>query len=69
MRISGEMAGMMGKQGGQNASPLTGRNSAAARNVVGWSRSPYPPATFRALHVTTRMAARCGRRADVPSDS
>jgi len=57
MRISGEMAGMMGKQGGQNASafdwagrgdktppPLTGPESAAARMWWAGSRSPYPPA-------------------------
>src|SRR5439155_347402 len=53
MRISGEMAGMMGKQGGQNASAFDWAGKCSGAHVVGWESVTVPAGTFRALHVTT----------------
>ncbi|OLB58453.1 MAG: hypothetical protein AUI13_06880 [Gemmatimonadetes bacterium 13_2_20CM_2_69_23] len=53
MRISGEMAGMMGKQGGQNASAFDWAGKCGGAHVVGWESVTVPAGTFRALHVTT----------------
>src|SRR5439155_8804275 len=54
MRISGEMAGMMGKQGGQNASAFDWAAKCTGAHVVGWESVTVPAGTFRALHVTTQ---------------
>lgn len=52
MKLSGDMAGMVGKQGGQtSAFDWAGR--CAGAHVVGWESVTVPAGTFRALHVTT----------------
>src|SRR5213592_2180943 len=48
MRISGEMAGMMGKQGGQNASAFDWAGKCGGAHVVGWESVTVPAGTFRA---------------------
>src|SRR2546421_10943254 len=53
MRISGEMAGMMGKQAGQNASAFDWAAKCSGAHVVGWESVTVPAGTFRALPVAT----------------
>jgi|SRR5439155_9834376 len=53
MKISGEMAGMMGQQGRQNTSAFDWASRCSGAHVVGWESVTVPAGTFRALHVTT----------------
>src|SRR6266568_393642 len=66
MRISGEMAGMMGKQGGQNASAFDWAGKCSGARVVGWESVTVPAGTFRALHVTTEDGGEVWASRDVP---
>ena len=66
MRISGEMAGMMGKQGGQNASAFDWAGKCGGAHVVGWESVTVPAGTFRALHVTTEDGGEVWASRDVP---
>src|SRR2546427_10978364 len=53
MRISGEMAGMMGKQGGQNASAFGWAGKCGGAHVGGWESVTVAGGTVRGLDVTT----------------
>jgi hypothetical protein len=65
MKISGDMAGMVGKQGGQtSAFDWAGRCSGA--HVVGWESVTVPAGTFRALHVTTDDGGEVWASREVP---
>src|SRR5207245_9238266 len=66
MRISGEMAGMMGKQGGQTASAFDWAGKCGGAHVVGWESVTVPAGTFRALHVTTEDGGEVWASRDVP---
>src|SRR5713226_5603033 len=66
MRISGEMAGMMGKQGGQNASAFDWAGKCSGAHVVGWESVTVPAGTFRALHLTTEDGGDVWASRDVP---
>jgi hypothetical protein len=66
MRISGEMAGMMGQQAGKNASALDWGARCGGAHVVGWESVTVPAGTFRALHVTTEDGGELWASRDVP---
>src|SRR2546427_4929197 len=53
MRISGEMAGMMGKPGGQKASAFDWAGNRSGAHVVGLEPVTVTARPFLALHVTT----------------
>jgi len=66
MRISGEMAGMMGKQGRQNTSAFDWAGKCSGAHVVGWESVTVPAGTFRALHVTTEDGGEVWASREVP---
>ena len=66
MRLSGEMAGMMGKQGRQNASAFDWAGRCGGAHVVGWESVTVPAGTFRALHMTTDDGGEVWASRDVP---
>jgi len=66
MRLSGEMAGMMGKQGRQNASAFDWAGKCSGAHVVGWEPVTVPAGTFRALHMTTDDGGEVWASRDVP---
>src|ERR1044071_8129879 len=51
MRISGEMAGMMGQKPGQDNAAFDWASRCSGAHVVGWESVTVPAGTFRALHV------------------
>lgn len=53
MKVSGEMAGMMGEKGRQNTEAFDWAARCQSARVVGWESVTVPAGTFRALHVTT----------------
>jgi len=65
MRISGEMAGMMGQKPGQN-SAFDWASRCSGAHVVGWESVAVPAGTFRALHVTTDDEGEVWAARDVP---
>src|SRR2546425_6862157 len=66
MRISGEMAGMMGQKGGQNTSAFDWASRCSGAHVVGWESVTVPAGTFRALHVTTDDGGEVWASRDIP---
>ncbi len=66
MKMSGEMAGMMGKQGRQNTSAFDWAGRCSGAHVVGWESVSVPAGTFRALHVTTDDGGEVWASRDVP---
>src|SRR6266446_1651624 len=66
MKMSGEMAGMMGKQGRQNTSAFDWAGRCSGAHVVGWESVTVPAGTFRALHVTTDDEGEVWAARDVP---
>ena len=66
MRISGEMAGMMGKEGRQNTSAFDWAGRCSGAHVVGWESVTVPAGTFRALHVTTEDGGEVWASREVP---
>jgi hypothetical protein len=66
MRISGEMAGMMGQKPGQDNSAFDWASRCSGAHVVGWESVTVPAGTFRALHVTTDDAGEVWASRDVP---
>src|SRR2546430_17122829 len=66
MKIPGPMAGMIGKQAGQNASPFDWAARCSGAPVVGWGSVTVPAGTFRALHVATDDRAEVWGSRDVP---
>jgi hypothetical protein len=53
MRVSGQMAGMMGQKGGHDNYIFDWAARCTAAHIVGWQSITVPAGTFRALHVTT----------------
>jgi hypothetical protein len=66
MRISGEMAGMMGQTPGQDNSAFDWASRCGGAHVVGWESVTVPAGTFRALHVTTDDGGEVWASRDVP---
>ena len=66
MRISGEMAGMMGQKPGQDNAAFDWASRCSGAHVVGWESVTVPAGTFRALHVTTDDAGEVWAARDVP---
>jgi hypothetical protein len=66
MRISGEMAGMMGQKGGQNTSAFDWAGRCSGAHVVGWESVTVPAGTFRALHLTTDDGGEVWASREVP---
>jgi hypothetical protein len=66
MRLSGEMAGMMGQKPGQDNSAFDWASRCSSAHVVGWESVTVPAGTFRALHVTTDDAGEVWASRDVP---
>jgi len=66
MRISGEMAGMMGQKGGENTSAFDWASRCSGAHVVGWESVTVPAGTFRALHVTTEDGGEVWASREVP---
>ena len=66
MRISGEMAGMMGQKPGQDNAAFDWASRCSGAHVVGWESVTVPAGTFRALHVTTDDAGEVWATRDVP---
>jgi hypothetical protein len=52
MKVSGQMAAMMGQSGGQGSSAFDWAAHCTSARVVGWESVIVPAGTFRALHVT-----------------
>jgi hypothetical protein len=66
MKVSGEMAGMMGQKAGQNTTALDWAARCNGARVVGWESVTVPAGTFRALHVTTADGGEVWASRDVP---
>jgi hypothetical protein len=66
MKISGQMAGMVGKQGSQNTSAFDWAGKCSGAHVVGWESVTVPAGTFRALHVTTDDGGELWASREVP---
>ena len=66
MKISGEMAGMVGKQGRDNTTAFDWAGRCSGAHVVGWESVTVPAGTFRALHVTTEDGGEVWASRDVP---
>jgi hypothetical protein len=66
MKISGQMAGMLGERAGQNnsASDWAGRCNAA--HVIGWESVTVPAGTFRALHVKADDGGEAWASTEIP---
>jgi hypothetical protein len=52
LKVSGQMAGMMGQREGQGSSAFDWAAHCTSAHVVGWESVTVPAGTFRALHVT-----------------
>src|SRR3989475_440548 len=66
MRISGEMAGMMGQKPGQDNAAFDWASRCSGAHVVGWESVTVPAGTFRALHVTTDDGGEVWASREVP---
>ena len=66
MRISGEMAGMMGQKPGHDNAAFDWASRCSGAHVVGWESVTVPAGTFRALHVTTDDTGEVWATRDVP---
>jgi hypothetical protein len=66
MRISGQMAGMVGQKGAQNASAFDWGAKCSGARVVGWESVTVPAGTFRALHLTMDDGGEVWASRDVP---
>src|SRR5438046_854926 len=66
MRISGQMAAMMGQNPGKDNSAFDWASRCSGAHVVGWESVTVPAGTFRALHVTTDDEGEVWASRDVP---
>src|SRR5437762_11052714 len=66
MKISGEMVGMVGKQGRDNTTAFDWAGRCSGAYVVGWESVTVPAGTFRALHVTTDDGGEVWASREVP---
>jgi len=53
VKVSGQMAAMMGEKGGQNNSVFDWAARCKSAHLVGWESVTVPAGTLRTLHVTT----------------
>src|SRR5437016_11099909 len=66
MKMSGEMVGMVGKQGRDNTTAFDWAGRCSGAHVVGWESVTVPAGTFRALHVTTDDGGEVWASREVP---
>ena len=66
MKVSGQMAGMMGRKEGQGSSAFDWAAHCTSARVVGWESVTVPAGTFRALHVTADDGTDVWGSRDVP---
>ncbi|HYL21936.1 MAG TPA: hypothetical protein VEU74_09240 [Gemmatimonadales bacterium] len=66
MKVSGQMAGAMGKGAGRNNSASDWGARCAAAHVVGWESVTVPAGTFHALHVRLDDGGEAWASPDVP---
>jgi hypothetical protein len=66
MKLSGQMAGMMGQAGKGNTAALDWAGRCGGAHVVGWESVVVPAGTFRALHVTTEDGSDLWASRDIP---
>jgi hypothetical protein len=68
MKVSGEMAGLMGQKGAgaQNTTALDWAARCNGARVIGWESVTVPAGTFRALHVATADGGEVWASRDVP---
>lgn len=66
MKVSGDMAGMMGEKGRENTEAFDWAARCNSARVVGWESVTVPAGTFRALHVTTTDGGEVWASRDVP---
>jgi hypothetical protein len=66
MKVSGQMAGMVGQVGKQNTAAFDWAGRCSGAQVVGWESVVVPAGTFRALHLTTDDGAELWASRDIP---
>lgn len=66
MKISGQMAGMLGERAGQNNAASDWAAHCTAAHVVGWESVTVPAGTFRGLHVTADDGGEAWLSSEVP---
>ena len=66
MKISGQLAGMMGQRAGPNNQAFDWAARCTGAHVIGWESVTVPAGTFRALHVTTDDGSDVWAALDVP---
>ena len=66
MKVSGEMAGMMGEKGRENTQAFDFAARCNSARVIGWESVSVPAGTFRALHMTTVDGGDVWASRDVP---
>jgi hypothetical protein len=66
VKIPGQMASMIGKNGGENASALDLASRCSGGHVVGWESVTVPAGTFRSLHLTFDSDAEVWASSEVP---
>jgi hypothetical protein len=66
MRLSGQMAGLMGTNGPEGTSALDWAARCNGAHVIGWESVTVPAGSFRALHVTTDEGADVWASREVP---
>lgn len=66
MKVSGQMAAMMGQKEGQGSTAFDWAARCTSAHVVGWESVAVPAGTFRALHVTAEDGTEVWGSRDVP---
>lgn len=66
MKVSGQMASMLGQKPGQGNTAFDWAGHCASAHVVGWESVTVPAGTFRALHVTADDGTEVWASRDVP---
>ena len=66
MKLSGQMAGMMGQAGKQNTAAFDWAGRCSGAHVVGWESVVVPAGTFRALHLSTDDGDELWASRDIP---
>jgi hypothetical protein len=66
MKVSGQMAGMMGQAGKDNTAAFDWAGRCNGAHVVGWESVVVPAGSFRALHVTTDDGSELWTSRDIP---
>lgn len=66
MKVSGQLAGMMGQAGKDNTAAFDWAGRCNGAHVVGWESVVVPAGSFRALHLTTDDGSDLWASRDVP---